>query len=97
MAKAYWGVTYPKITNQEKWGAYAKLAVPAVQKSGGKFIARAMPAKVYEKGMNDRVVLIEFPTLQQAPAPHDPPEYPEAVPPLGEGPGPPLRIVEGVA
>jgi uncharacterized protein (DUF1330 family) len=97
MAKAYWVVTYRKITNQEKWGAYAKLAVPAVQKSGGKFIARAMPAKVYEKGMNDRVVLIEFPTLQQALAAHDTPEYTEALRALGDGAERDLRIVEGVA
>ena len=55
MAKAYWVVTYRKITNQEKWGAYAKIAVPALQGSGGKLIARGMPAKIYEKGINDRV------------------------------------------
>ena len=97
MAKAYWVVTYRKITNQEKWGAYAKLAVPAVQKSGGKFIVRAMPAKVYEKGMNDRVVLIEFPTLQQALAAHDTPDYTEALRALGDGAERDMRIVEGVA
>ena len=38
MAKGYFVVTYRKITNQEKWAAYAKLAVPAIQKSGGRFV-----------------------------------------------------------
>jgi uncharacterized protein (DUF1330 family) len=96
MAKAYIVVTYRKITNQEKWSAYAKLAVPAIQSSGGKFIARGMPAKVYEKGVNERVVLVEFPSLQQALAAHDTPEYKEALRALGDGAERDLRIVEGV-
>jgi len=97
MAKAYWVVTYRKITNQEKWGAYAKIAVPALQGSGGKLIARGMPAKIYEKGINDRVVLVEFPSLQQAIAAHDTPEYKEALRALGDGAERDMRIVEGVA
>jgi uncharacterized protein (DUF1330 family) len=97
MAKAYWVVTYRKVTNQEKWGAYAKIAVPAVQKSGGTFIARGMPAKIYEKGINDRVVLIEFPSLAQAIAAHDTPEYGQALRALGDGAERDLRIVEGVS
>jgi uncharacterized protein (DUF1330 family) len=97
MAKAYWVVTYRKITNQEKWGAYAKIAVPALQNSGGKLIARGMPAKIYEKGINDRVVLVEFPSLQQAIAAHDTPEYKEALRALGDGAERDMRIVEGVA
>ena len=32
MGKGYIVVTYRKIKDQEKWAAYAKLAVPAVQK-----------------------------------------------------------------
>ena len=97
MAKAYGVVTYRKITNQEKWGAYAKIAVPALQSSGGKLIARGMPAKIYEKGINDRVVLVEFPSLQQAIAAHDTPEYKEALRVLGDCAERDMRIVEGVA
>ena len=97
MAKGYVVVTYRRIVNQEKWGAYAKLAVPAIQKAGGKFIVRAMPAKIYEKGMNERVVLVEFPTLQQALAAYDTPEYREALRALGDGAERDFRIVEGVA
>ncbi len=58
MAKGYIMVTYRKISNQDKWSAYAKLAAPAIQKAGGRFIVRGMPAKVYEKGMNERVVMV---------------------------------------
>ena len=52
MAKAYWIVTYRKINDADRWGAYAKLAGPAIPKLGGRFVVRGMPAKVYEKGMN---------------------------------------------
>lgn len=97
MAKGYIVVTYRKITSQEKWAAYAKLAAPAIQKAGGRFIARGMPAKVYEKGMNERVVLVEFDSLQKATAAHDTPEYKEALAALGDGAERDFRIVEGVA
>jgi uncharacterized protein (DUF1330 family) len=56
-----------------------------------------MPAKIYEKAINDRVVLIEFPSLQQAIAAHDTPEYKEALRVLGDGAERDMRIVEGVA
>jgi len=36
MAKGYLVVTYRAINDQEKWSAYAKLAVPAFQKMGGR-------------------------------------------------------------
>jgi uncharacterized protein (DUF1330 family) len=61
MAKAYWVVTYRSVKNPEAWKAYAKLAVPAIESAGGRFLARSNPAKTYEAGMNERVVLVEFP------------------------------------
>jgi uncharacterized protein (DUF1330 family) len=97
MAKGYIVVTYRKITSQDKWAAYAKLAAPAIQKAGGRFIVRGMPAKTYEKGMNERVVLVEFDSVQKALAAHDTPEYKEALRVLGDGAERDFRIVEGVA
>lgn len=97
MAKGYIVVTYRKISNQEKWAAYAKLAGPAIQKAGGRFIVRGTPAKVYEKGMNERVVLVEFDSVQKALAAHDTPEYKEALRVLGDGAERDFRIVEGVS
>jgi uncharacterized protein (DUF1330 family) len=97
MAKGYVVVTYRKINSQEKWAAYAKLAAPAIQKAGGRFIVRGMPAKVYEKGMNERVVMVEFDSLQKAIAAHDSSDYQEALRVLGDGAERDFRIVEGVA
>lgn len=97
MAKAYLVVTYRSIKDQEKWSAYAKLAAPAIQKAGGRFIARGMPAKTYEKGMNERVVIVEFDSVQKATAAHDSPAYQEALGALGNGAERDMRVVEGIA
>ena len=97
MAKAYLVVTYRKINNQEKWAAYAKIAGVAIPKLGGKFIIRGMPAQVYEKGIRERVVVVEFESVQKAMAAHDSPEYAEALRALGDGADRDMRVVEGVA
>jgi uncharacterized protein (DUF1330 family) len=97
MAKAYLVVTYRSIKDPEKWSAYAKLAGPAIQKAGGRFIVRGMPAKTYEKGMNERVVIVEFDSLQKASAAYDTPDYQQALRALGNGVERDVRLVEGVA
>jgi len=97
MAKAYWVVTYRSINNTGAWEAYAKMAVPAIEGAGGRFIARGMPVKVYEAGMQQRVVLIEFENIAKATAAHDTPEYQAALKALGNGVEREIRIVEGVA
>jgi len=96
MAKAYWVVTYRKITNQDAWGAYAKLAAPAIQKSGGKFVVRGMPSTTWEKGIKERVVIIEFDSVQKALAAHDSPDYQAALKALANGAERDMRVVEGV-
>lgn len=83
MPKAYWVVTYRSVKNPEAWQAYAKLAGPALTAAGGRFLIRNKPAKIYEAGINERVVLIEFDTLDQAIAAHDTPGYKEALQALG--------------
>ena len=93
--KGYFVVTYRKITNQDKWAAYAKLAVPAIQKAGGRFIVRGSPAKTYELGMKERVVIVEFDNVHKALAAHDTPDYQTALKALGDGAERDFRIVEG--
>lgn len=96
MAKAYWISAYRSINNPEALAAYAKLAGPALQNAGGRFLARGMPAKVYESGVNQRTVLIEFDSVQQAIAAHDSAGYQAALKALGNAVERDLRIVEGV-
>ena len=97
MAKAYWIATYRSIKNPEALAAYAKLAGPAIQAAGGKFLVRGTPAKTYEAGLNQRVVVIEFDSVDKATGAHDSAAYQEALKLLGNGAERDIRIVEGVA
>ncbi len=96
MSKAYWIVLYHSVKNPDAFAAYSKLAVAAIQAAGGRFIVRAAPARVYEQAVNQRAVVVEFDSLQQAIAAHDGPGYQEALRALGDGAVRDERIVEGV-
>ena len=95
MANAYWVCTYRSIKDADKLAAYAKLAGPAITAGGGRFLARGLPAEVYEHGLQQRVVLIEFDSVEQAKATHDSPDYQVALAALGDGVERDLRIIEG--
>jgi uncharacterized protein (DUF1330 family) len=97
MAKAYWVNAYRSITDPAKLAEYGKLAGPAIQAGGGRFIGRGIPAAVYEAGVSERTVLIEFDSVEQAIATHDSPGYQEALKQLGNGAERDIRIIEGVA
>ena len=96
MAKAYWVATYKAIHDPEAFAAYAKLAGPALQAAGGRFLARNNPAQVYDNGVMQRVVLIEFDSVAQARAAHDSAGYAAALQALGSAVDREIRIVEGV-
>ena len=96
MAKAYWVVTYRKIKDQNKLTAYAKIAGPAIQGAGGRFLVRGVPSKTHELGMMERTVVTEFDSLEKAIAAHDTPGYQEALRALGDGAERDLRICEGL-
>ena len=68
---------------------------PALQGAGGGFLARGLPAKVYELGLEQRTVVVEFASVAQAIAAHDSPAYQEALRALGNGVDRELRIIEG--
>ena len=51
MAKGYWIASYRSIKNPDALAAYAKLAGPAIQAGGGRFLARGIPTKTYEAGL----------------------------------------------
>ena len=97
MARAYWVVTYRKVRDPEKLAAYAKLAGPAIQSQGGKFLVRGTPAKTFEGGLNERTVVSEWPSLEQAIAAYESPAYKEALRALGNGAERDIRVVEGPA
>ncbi len=96
MPKAYWISTYRAVKDPDKLAAYAKLAGPAITAGGGRFLARGEPAKVYELGLKQRTVLVEFDSVAQAVATHDSADYQAALAALGDGVDREIRIVEGI-
>ncbi len=95
MAKAYWINFYLEVTDPDKLAAYAKLAGPALEAAGGRFLARTTAARAFEAGRLARTVLIEFDNVEAAQAAHDSPAYQAALAALGDGAVRDLRIVEG--
>jgi uncharacterized protein (DUF1330 family) len=96
MAKAYWITTYRSITKPDALAEYGKLAGPAIQAGGGRFLARGTPAVVYESGVSERTIVIEFDSVQQAISTHDSAAYQEALRALGGGADRDIRIVEAM-
>jgi len=99
MPKAYLVVMHRRpVKNTEAWRAYAKLAGPAMTAAGGRFLNRNKPAKIYEAGLNESVILVEFDSLDEALAAYDTPAYRDALKALGSGNAErDMRVVEGVA
>ena len=96
MPKAYWISAYRAVKDPDKLAAYAKLGGPALTAGGGRFLARGEPAKVYEHGLKQRTVLIEFDSVEQSVAAHDSPAYQAALAVLADGAEREIRIIEGV-
>jgi uncharacterized protein (DUF1330 family) len=97
MTKAYWINTYREISDDAALAEYGKLAGPAIVAGGGRFLARGLPGEVYEAGLRQRTILIEFDSLAQAIATHDGPDYQAALKALGSGAVRDIRIIEAAA
>ncbi|WP_257828105.1 DUF1330 domain-containing protein [Burkholderia glumae] len=96
MAKAYWLSIYRNISDTDKMAAYAKLAAPAVAEAGGRYLVRNTPAEVFEGGLRERAVIIEFDSLEAALAARHSPAYHAALKALDNGAERDFRVVEGV-
>jgi uncharacterized protein (DUF1330 family) len=92
---AYWISSYRAINDAEKMAAYAALSVPALTAAGGRFLARGLPEQVYEAGLQERAVLIEFDSVEAARAAYDTPAYQDALVALGDGAVRDIRIIPG--
>ena len=96
MAKAYWVSCYRSISNPDAVAAYAKLAGPALAAAGARFLARGNPAQVYEAGLNQRIVIIEFDNVEAARKAHDSQGYQAALKVFNNAAERDFRIVEGL-
>jgi uncharacterized protein (DUF1330 family) len=48
MAKGYWVTCYRLVTDEATLANYARVAGPAVEAHGGRFLTRGKPVKAYE-------------------------------------------------
>ena len=94
--KAYWVTSYRSISNPDALAAYAKLAGPAIAPFGGRYLARGTAANAYESGLRERIVISEFPSVEQANAAYNSAGYQQALKVLGNGAERDIRIVEGL-
>lgn len=75
---AYW-VARAKINDPEQYKKYTDRVPAILQKFGAKILARGGEFKILEGPETfERFVVIEFPSMEQAIACHDSPEYEEA-------------------
>jgi uncharacterized protein (DUF1330 family) len=96
MPKAYAVVTYRSISDPKKLAAYGELALPAVRPFGARILARGDAAVALEHGLKERVVVVEYPSLEKAIAAYSSAAYGEALEALGDGAVRDFRIVEGL-
>ena len=96
MPKAYWITAYREIKDPAKVAAYAKLAGPALASYGVRYLCRGTADATFEAGLKERVVVSEFPSLEQAITAHNGPEYAEALKVLGDGAVRDIRIIQGL-
>lgn len=97
MAKGYWIAFYRSVSNAAALAEYAKLAGPAIQAGGGRFLARSTPAKTFEAGLDQRSVVIEFDSVEAAIAAYESPSYQAALRVLRGAAERDVRILEGVS
>ncbi len=95
MTKAYTIVTYRSVSDPAALAAYAVLAGPAIEKAGGRLLARGTAVKTFEAGIKERVVVIEFDGVGQAVAAYESEAYRKALAVLGTGAERDIRIIEG--
>ena len=95
MAKGYWIITFRSVSDPAKLAAYIEAAGPVLSASGVRFIVRGMPEKVYEAGVQERTVVIEFESVARAIEVYESAEYQKAITAMGDGAERDVRIVEG--
>jgi uncharacterized protein (DUF1330 family) len=96
MAKGYWMIAYRSVSDPEALARYAAVALPAIQEKGGRVLARGNAAKVYEEGVPNRLVIIEFDSVEHAIETYESAEYRAALKHLEGAAERDVRMIEGV-
>ena len=95
MAKGYWVTFYKSVSDPEALKQYVELAMPAFKEGGARFLARGNPAKISGLGLMQRVVVIEFDSVEAAIRTYESAQYQKAAAVLQGKVDRDIRIVEG--
>jgi uncharacterized protein (DUF1330 family) len=93
--KGYWVVCYRSVSNPALVSEYVKLAATALEALGGRVIVAGKPAKTYEAGVDQSVVIVEFDDLEKAIAAYESDLYGAALKVFDNAAQRDFRIVEG--
>ena len=86
-----------EILNEDAAGQYRQLAAASIAKYGGRYLARAAEAVVVEGRRSDgRMVIVEFPSMEQVRKWYASPEYAQALRFRGAALERRLMFVEGL-
>ena len=96
MKKGYMISAHRTKADPQKRSAYIQLALPAIEKGGGKILASTNDIVAKENGVKEQTVLIEFESLEKALQAYESPEYQEALKALDGGADRDFRIFEGL-
>ena len=96
MAEVLWISSYSRIPYPDRLAAYAALTLPAIKTAGGRVLARGLPLQTYEQGQAERVVVIEFDSIESARKMRDGADYQAALAALAGAAERDIRIIETV-
>ena len=96
MPKGYMISAHRSEADPVKRAAYRKLAKPAIEATGGKFLSLGEKVVAKENGIAQRTVLIEFESFEAAVAAYESEGYQKALDALSGGADRDIRLIEGV-
>jgi uncharacterized protein (DUF1330 family) len=95
MPRGYWVTFYRSVSNPAALAEYGALAGPAIEAGGGRFLARETATQVFEGGLQQRVVIIEFDSVERALRTYQSSAYQTALKRLKGAAERDVRIIEG--
>lgn len=96
MPKGYWVTWYRTVADRTALTKYTSLAVPVIERHGGRILARGNAARSYEGGPPERLAVIEFDSVEQAIAAYGSAEYQAAAAVLRGAAEREVRIIGGI-
>jgi len=96
MPKGYMISAHRSPADPSKSAAYREIAIPALEKHGGKFLAGGGQVMAKENGIAERTILIEFDSFKMAIAAYESEDYQNALAVLDGGADRDIRLFEGL-